>query len=52
MSLQLKHSQLFKFKPSVLETFDLNHQGIYAKQLSIELMLGLFMRIQVIRPMF
>jgi len=47
MSLGLKHYQLFEFKPSALETFDLNCQGVYAKQLSIELTLSLFMTIQI-----
>jgi len=41
---------LLEFKPSALETFDLNRQGVYAKQRSIELMLSLFARIQVTRP--
>jgi len=27
MSLELKRCQLFEFKPSALETFDLNRQG-------------------------
>jgi len=50
MSLELKHSQLFEFDPSALETFDLNCQGVYAKQLWIELTLSLFTRTQVTRP--
>jgi len=50
MSLELKHSQLFEFKPRALGTFDLNCQSVYVKQLSIELTLGLFTRIQVTRP--
>jgi len=28
MSLELKHSQLFEFKPRALETFESNHQGV------------------------
>ena len=49
MSLELKCSQLFEFKPSALETFDLNREGIYAKQLVIEQTFSLVMRIQVTR---
>jgi len=28
MSLKLKHSQLFEFKPCALKTFDSNRQGV------------------------
>jgi len=28
MSLEFKRSQLFEFKPSALNTFDLNRQGV------------------------
>jgi len=31
MSLELKHSQLFEFKPTALGTFDFNRQGVYVK---------------------
>jgi len=45
--VKLKHSELFEFKPSALETLDLNQQDVYAKRLSMELTLSLFMKIQV-----
>ena len=50
MSLELKHSQLFEFKPSALETLDSNRQGVKAKQLSIDLTLNLLTRKQVTQP--
>jgi len=50
MSLESKHSQLFEFKPNVLETFDLNRQVVDAKQLSIQLTRSLFTRVQVTWP--
>jgi len=50
MSLELKHSQLFEFRPSALETFNLTHQGVYAKQLLIELTLSSLTRIRVAQP--
>ena len=50
MSSGLMHSELLEFKPSALETFDLNCQGVYEKRILIELTLSLLMRIQATQP--